>query len=1019
MKGKERDSTEDLLRRLQESLTDREDADGTPEEVFADRSVSVKKSETDEDIAAFDSYMAQLLGEVVPEEEKPSGKRKQTDRKISHPKDGEEAAPEYTADEETELADEEENSVEPDIYAGDGEEQEQYVYGESGEEVSEDIVSTPDVRVELPMLTDDEEAEEDVAIELTAQEATVEAEHTLPAEPFEVLEQLAIDDAPTAEREEIPEIDGKTAAEAVQEPIPFEEPTEVSPNLPAYEFSDEPDEADEPVTPPLAVAPVEVVQSPKESVTAEPLAEDDLAEQESETALPVESPEIAPVELREGDVLLDAEDELPSTESNVEKTTAIPAPVASPLDAARQRHEQQASGEAPRPKQSPLDAMAAKAQGNVATPGGVTAFGKATKGERTLTDDEVELLLDLGYDSNLTQKVGSRRVEAVRYRRQDDERARRALRGVYGCVGEEYSSHAQDKQIAATYRTHTKGALLRVVLSALLSLVILAADLLPLFRHRLPGAFAELPTTGAYSMIGLLLLALNVLLLWPQLLRGWAALVRFSPVPASLPALLVLLTAFYDVLLLLETVSGVLLNFPTAVTLLLLASSELMTVQRESLTFEVVSARSRKIVMEPILPRKKKVVRGGHIVKIINDEGGRRAWRVRPCDQLAGYFRRHAEASPRYHALSPLLVIALVAALAVGVLSLLLSEEPSLAVSAGLLTLQLALPSAALICYSYPLLTAARALSQCGCAIVGQSAVDEYAGEKTLLFDDTEMFRSKSSTEITIKGSGDTKKYIRYAKRLFATLGGTLRGISTSDLSSEAYEERVEILKIYEQGVEARIDGKVTVMAGTSAHMVQHGIRVPGESAELLVRRSVESCMLYLAFDGKLKLGYEVDYRISGRFEQMAAELVHAGTAVAIETCDPSIHADFLTRSRKVGACPIGVVKPVRFERRGDALLCDSGVVATRSARDIAVATEACDRLVENDRQLRGFYRMAALAGGVIGLALSLLGMLNVTATLIAAIVQLVWCVPTMMLSRKNLTNEQRSESEHVNRSSF
>jgi hypothetical protein len=314
------------------------------------------------------------------------------------------------------------------------------------------------------------------------------------------------------------------------------------------------------------------------------------------------------------------------------------------------------------------------------------------------------------------------------------------------------------------------------------------------------------------------------------------------------------------------------------------------------------------------------------------------------------------------------------------------------------------------------MLLAARDLSPKGCAIIGQGAVDEYAGKKTLIFDDTEMFRSKSSTEITIKGSGDNKKYVRYAKRLFRTLGGTLYNVSTSDLSEETYEERVEILKIFECGVEARIDGKVNILMGNSAFMVQRGIRVPGESAELLVRRNVESSILYLAFDEKLKLGYEIDYRISGRFEHMAAELARTGTAIAIETCDPGIRDDLLTRSRKAGQPPIAVVKPARFERHTESLLCDSGVVATRSARDMADATAACDHLLENDAQLAVFHRIALIVGSLLVLGLSLLGMITRSVTVLAAALQAIWCIPTMLLTRKNLMNEQRAESEHVNR---
>ena len=60
-----------------------------------------------------------------------------------------------------------------------------------------------------------------------------------------------------------------------------------------------------------------------------------------------------------------------------------------------------------------LDAMAAKTQGNVSVVG--SPFGNRQKNERTLSDEDVELLLDLGYDANLTQKVGGQRVTGLRF----------------------------------------------------------------------------------------------------------------------------------------------------------------------------------------------------------------------------------------------------------------------------------------------------------------------------------------------------------------------------------------------------------------------------------------------------------------------------------------------------------------------------------------------------------------------------------------------------------------------------
>ncbi len=1018
------DSPDELLRKLHERWADQSsDDDTTPADVFTPQQAKTDASD-DEDIAAFDSYMAELLGELVP-------------------------AKQPTENANTEIADEigfaddstEENTV-ADTFDLNGEEQELPTFYEP-DEAEQQAVGADDEVDEGSGLPDAERTSApDMQIELSNDEDDVVYEHENavsvdePIEPvpaFEVIEQLSI-----AQQADEPETHHKSP-----EIKPDEDADDIKPNLIDELLEDEPSE-DELTEQEQIQGVVEdeafdhgTPENEPNGVTAEPTdvvfdRAADVAQQDVLQDEPTEQ-EMPPVVLSEGDILLDEAEEIPDTpeeqtetepdtanveQKAIDEPSATPVPVASPLDAARDQHDAQKSEEAPqvRPKQSPLDAMAARAMSNVEAPRGVGAFGNRQNREKVLSDDDVELLLDLGYEVNLIQKVGSQRVESVRYRRQDDEKARRRLRHVYGCAGEEYSSHTQDKQIKGIYRRQTTASVVRLVLEILMALLLLLTDLLPTMADRLPPAVAGVPMSSAFGLFGIALLVLSAFVALPLLERGAKALVRFSPIPASMPVVLLILTLIYDVILLFYGDCGILLNFPTALSFVILAAAEIMTVLRESMTFEVVSAHSRKIVMHPIAPRKKKVVRDGHIVKIINDDAGKRTWRVHPTDQVALYFRRNRQGTPRYRMLSSLLLMTVLVAFVVGLVTLIVTDSPRTALTTFLLTAQIALPVSAAVSYAYPMLFAARTLAKDGCAIIGHGAVDEYAGEKTLVFDDTEMFRSKSSTEITIKGSGDTKKYIRYAKRLFRTLGGTLRSISTSDLSEEAYEERVEILKILENGVEARIDNKVNILLGSSAFMVERGIRVPGESAELLVRRSVESSIVYLAFDGVLRLGYEIDYRISGRFEQMVAELARMGTDVAIETCDPSINDDLLTRSRKSAEVGIEVTKPIQFERHVESLLCDSGVVATRSARDISAATAACDRLLENDAQLSLFHRIAPWFGGVLMLGLSLFGLLSRSMTVIAALMQLVWCIPALMLTRKNLIREQISENENANK---
>ncbi len=989
-----KDSTDELVQALRASL----DEGGSPDDVFADDSSSARSRQEDEEIAAFDSYMAALLGEVVPEHEPApqESKKKHTKskRKKASAKKEEKSEQSAVAEgdavvfsdvdaPEEQLVTDSETVPETDTDAE-----------ADDETVIEEELPHPDTQVELPDEVIGEKQPQFGEVHVTEDIAT---EGFAPQAPLEIAEQLRIPtDSFVAAADTASDDESQTEPEDLSVTAQGEQGT-----IGAFAEED-------------GYLPVEGFAS---EVTFDEQSPSDLpSEEEQETAL------------HEGDIVMDADEELPQDMEHAPKAAdeegeqdkkagdkSTVTPVASPLDAVRIANERAAQTDTPRPKQSPLDAIAAErsgAKGNVTFTENTPGFGRERRG-RTLSDEDVELLLDLGYENNLTVKLGTQRVETLKSRTTDDRKQRKQLSRVYGCDGEEYTGHAQDQAITNAYRKQAGRASVRLTFSVLLTLLVALVDFLPLFRDRLPDAFSILPTSGMYGVIGLSLLCLTALLSLPQLKRGAWDLFRFSPSPATLPAILLTFTILYDIPGLLEPTVGLMLHLPTALMLTMLAIAEKIKVKSERKTFAVVSARSRKIALSDMESKKKKVIRDGHIVKIINDDADLSLRRVRRTEQTGGYFRRTGEASQRYRALSPVLMVSLLISVVIGVATLLLKHDLRVASAVFLLSLQLMMPASALIAYGYPKLLATESLAKQGCAIIGDSAVDQYATDGILLFDDTEMFRSKSSTEITIKGGGDTRKYIRYAKRLFRTLGGTLRNVTTSDLSEETYEDRVEILRVMDEGVEARIDGKVHVLAGTSAFMIKNGIRVPSETAELLVRRHVESCILYLAFEGKLRLGYEIDYRISGRFEHMVADLANDRTVVAIESCDPCIHAEFLARSRDPGMTPVRVIKPVHFEKAVESGTVDSGVIATRSARDIAHAVSACHRLANNDRRVKGVYCVGLLIGAFLSAGLMFFDMIDPQAVLLTALLQCVWCIPCVLLSRKNMINEQDKKSEN------
>ena len=132
-------------------------------------------------------------------------------------------------------------------------------------------------------------------------------------------------------------------------------------------------------------------------------------------------------------------------------------------------------------------------------------------------------------------------------------------------------------------------------------------------------------------------------------------------------------------------------------------------------------------------------------------------------------------------------------------------------------------------------------------------------------------------------------------------------------------------------------------------------------------------------------------------------------TEVAIYSCDPNINSAFLARSRREGSVPVRVIKPSGFDAQDGSHVSDSGIVATRSARDIGAVVDACDRLAENDRKLSRYHMVVLLVGAVIGSALTVWNVTSIVSMMAVVLTQGLGCLIGSMMTRKNLSNEDET----------
>lgn len=959
-------SPDDLLRRLRE----RYETDDQPGDIFDTDSAPSGDDESDEQDEALTRRIMEMFSSSA------AVQQEQTAAPNDEPQDEE---PTETA-EETVDADTSEKTSEV-------EEAESVQESVVDEPTEEDEVSEPDEAEAFEdEVSDTALPDYDAALEDDHKDASESGQAPLPMQQIACQKDETENSEPTQEHskesEEINDIETADAEEAEQPtPDAAAQQDQVRDAAPSEEHS--------------AALPLSEGASVQEIVAEDAEA---MADEPDEDADELYAPVVEPIMLREDEVLLDENEELPGESMSQRENT--PEDVQLHVEASVDRSPEQPKQITPRP--SPLDAaLSAQRKKQQAEGGRLSAQLRAAQ---TLSEEDLALLLRLGYENELAVKQDAATLQRIaREDAADPLTDRQKAHLAYGWHEGDGVHEVKDTDIRDTYRKQSSAMTGRLILGGLVTLLVLLWDISPLYAHLLPDNWSALAQGPAAHLWGLQLLIFCVVVSGRRLLYGLRQLLRMTPEPCSVLLPVLLCNIIYDVIMCMQPTQHALLNFPTALLLLVSMVADAMDLRRERIAFSIVSANENKIVPVRQAPPKKKVVRGGRIVKIINDEADRAHYSVERVARLQDYFYRTNVPSPRYRAILPMLALQLLLSFGVtGVCTLKTGVTPA-ALTVLLLSLQLSAPASALFTYAYALLTACRRLYSKNATIVGQYTVDEMAARKQLVFAESEMLQAKSSTEIYVKGIGDPKRYVRYARRLFNTLGGTLAKINTSDLSEKGMDGLVEILRVYPDGVEARMDGRVHVLAGSSQFMLQNGIRVPHTNAERLARRSDESSILYLAFGGQIRLGYEINYRIRGSFEQLVSTLAGGKTAVAIRSYDPSITEEYLADSRADKKTPVRIIKPARHRKSEVHDLAKGGIVATENVRGVAYAVRMCERIKENDAVWVGLQWMTSIVGAVVAGALTWLSLTRPGIGIIAALLMALLCLPSLMISGRNL----------------
>ena len=865
---------------------------------------------------------------------------------------------------------------------------------------------------ELPWDTDEDEEEDDLPDEIPEPETvTVYVAEDTPAEedlPWDTDEDEAEDDLP----DEIPE--PETVTVYVAEDTPAEE------DLPWDTDEDEaeddlPDEIPEPELMPIFVPeePVEPVWeqpvfTPKRGYTIEPVPYEESEDSENEEELispdgVVGDARLLAAEEASNRLLeeLYAETALPASdeeeeEDDVEEVEPAPVVVKPTHTTAARKPEPPARPAPHDPLQLGLDDILPKVE-TLSPPEPATrkpaaptsASGASNYTSRMVrpargregTVRDAELYLHLGYEEQMTRSEQQEAVEEARRRARERKETRSRNETPTVKAKREFTDRDQTPAIERAYARSRRLALTRLLVAIVGALFGILYDLYGVLCA--PLGAVTFTDTFLYPLLGVMGTVAVCLPFLSRLGRGLGSLFDFEPTRYAVSALALLTSVGHG---LLSVIFGAPCLFGgVALFMLAIASAtEYVTAAAEQSAFSVVSAgKTSFLLTDETTP--------ASAARAERAPSERTLTAVR-AERVSDFFARTGRYNPYMGRLNYLLPVALLASIACAGVAIM---QGGTLLAHGLpvfvATYLSCLPAAYLVSMSLPLLASNRLLRRKGAAVLGTAAPAELCkkGSTRLLIRDGDAVGRLNRKEITLRDDPKADLWRRKAAYLFRLLECPLWKESPlgDDLAEGLCVEVAETEEGYVRLFLIDLEGGETneVMMGTRESLTRRGVRLPKASMEQIYKKTEESHVVYLAFDGTFRIAYAVEYRPGYTFAEAVRALATMGDTAALVTYDPLVGDGLLQVERLKDSPKVEILRPTYVESVRKT--CSSGVIATGRSLDLLYPYTAC-------RRMKRVYRLAHLTGWLTILAatgLSLAAVLTGHSDLLSSSAVTAW----------------------------
>lgn len=547
---------------------------------------------------------------------------------------------------------------------------------------------------------------------------------------------------------------------------------------------------------------------------------------------------------------------------------------------------------------------------------------------RQLDEADINVALALGDKEHIESSIGFVKVREAKHNFIDpNERNGRRTAGSIQRNGE-YKSVEENGEIKDAYRKEKKKIAWRFGTTALVWLLLVFAELVFSFEAVYISYISEfLALPIRYHIVSIAFSAIAVAISGKKMLLGFVGFITNKPNYYTTVSVVTVINFIYSVLI--TTAFGdsgmLLLNSVAVLGILLNIAGEYMQLVRETLTFKLISSEKPKISLEKIDKNPETVKREEFLIG--SD------FYIENAATVGKYFERSAHRPEFYHVRHTYMMLTVLLSLLVSVIAVAVTQNFAYFLFACELAALLCIPTEFGFIGAMPFFIISKKLYRFESAIIGETIDDEYIGSNTVYMDDVEVFGNRGVKVVSLEpyNGFNIVNVNYYFLSVFSNLKCPLKNAFGGIPDGMKISDKVSLVNVCNNGIEARIDENCEVLIGTREFMEEKAIAVSKVSTD-----KPNLSTMFISVNGALCAKMYLKYTVTPHFEQFASEMEASHIRIGVRTIDPNISEKMLETLNNEATKDIKVIRPsindlVPIER-----CSDSGIITSKNPHMIA-----------------------------------------------------------------------------------